>query len=157
MSTELQIFLWGIATVFPLALNLATKRGPDALGLSCMLVLIWSLGRVFGALYTPPESMQWYPVIDLCAGLTALSAWMTRKAWWKLALAYLYVGQLAAHTAFWAAWPSDGSLIRYLWVNNSLCALQIACLAYPGARHALALLAESRLLTRYWRGGHARS
>jgi hypothetical protein len=150
MTAELQIALWGAATVAPLALNIATKRDTDALSLSCMIVLIWTLGRVFGALYSPPESMTFYPVIDAAAGLTALSAWLTQKAGWKLALACLYVGQSIAHVAFWAAWPSEGSLLRYLWVNNGLYALQLLCVAYPGGRHVVALMALS------WVSGGAR-
>lgn len=157
MTSELQLALWGVATVTPLAINIATKRGPDALGLSCMIVLIWTLGRVFGALYSPPESMSWYPLIDMLAGLTALTAWQSRKAWWKLALAYLYVGQCAAHLSFWAAWPADGSLLRYLWVNNTLYACQLICVAYPGVRHVVASMVVPRVLARAWRGALPRT
>jgi len=155
MTAELQIALWGAATCGPVLLNTATKRSADALGLSSMILLTWVMGRVLNALYTPPESMSLYPVIDMLAGATVFSAWATRPRWWKLALVALFTAQCALHAAFWLAWPSPGSLVRYLWVNNSLFALQLICVGAPGggqlARDTLAWMSRSP-----WARHHAR-
>lgn len=154
MTAEMQTAAWGIAVAIPVLLNVMSKRSADALGLSGMILLTWVLSRVFWAFYEPPEAMQWYPVIDCAAGITVWAAWITRRAWWKMALVMLYVGQCITHTAFWAAWPSDGSLLRYLWVNNSLFACQLICVAYPGGRH-VALRTLSWVSDRARRMDHA--
>lgn len=143
MTHDAQIAAWAGATAAPLVLNFLTKQRPDAIGLSAMLVLIWCLGRVFSALWLLPESMALYPLIDALAGMTAFYAWSTRPQPWKLVLTSLYVGQCAAHLAFWTAWPLEGSLVRYLWANNFLYALQLLCVASPGAVHVSSLFLRS--------------
>lgn len=140
MSTELQIALWGTATVAPLALNILTKRSADAVGLSLMIVMIWLLGRVFWMLYTPPEAMQWYPVIDAVAGAFVFQAWLRRPVFWKVALTALFVAQCVLHAAFWMSWPADGSLLSYLVANNLLFALQLLCVSAPGGFHVARLV-----------------
>ncbi len=80
MTSTAQVIAWGIATVAPLILNMSMKRGPDAIGLSAMLLLIWVLGRVSWALWTPPESMAINPFVDAVAGMTVFAAWLSRRA-----------------------------------------------------------------------------
>jgi hypothetical protein len=132
MTYEAQLAAWGAATMAPFILNLGMRRGPDAVGLSIMLVLIWVLGRVFWSLWSPPASMQLYPLIDAAAGMTAFTAWMTRPTWWKLVLTGLFLVQLALHVAFWAAQPVEGSLSRYIALNNLCYAMQLVVVAWPG-------------------------
>lgn len=132
MSTELQIVLWGVAVALPVLLNTVTGRHPDAVGLSVMILLIWAMGRVFGALYTPPESMQWYPVVDCAAGITCFVAWRERPALWKLGLVTAFVLQCALHAAFWLAWPAAGSLLRYIVFNNIIFAWELCLVGGPG-------------------------
>lgn len=156
MSAELQIALWGVAVCTPVLLNIATKRSADALGLSGMILLMWVMGRVLGAVYTPPESMSFYPVMDAMAGATAFYAWSSDRRAWKLGLVILFTAQCALHVAFWLAWPSPGSLLRYLWVNNSLFALQLICVGSPGVRDVARRLV-GWLSRRPWARHHARA
>lgn len=137
---EAQVAAWGAAVTVPLILNVFTRQGSDALGFSAILVFIWVLGRVFAAVWTVPDSMAMYPLIDMLAGMTAFRAWQTQPERWKLVLTALYVGQCASHVAFWQAWPLPGSLLRYLWVLNSLFALQLICVAWPGGSRVAHLL-----------------
>lgn len=143
MTPQQQVLAWGLATATPLIINAATRRGPDAKGLSVMLLWIWVACRVCGALYTPPESVQWYPLMDVMAGAVCLAAWRTERALWKLVLVGLFVLQLAGHTAFWihvlrVGWPGakdDGGFYRYVAINNTLCALELLTASSPGVWH----------------------
>lgn len=152
MTYEAQIALWGTATALPLAFNVIAKRGADAIGLSTMLVLIWTLGRILSTVWTVPENLALNPLIDCLAGMTTFIAWRTQPALWKLVLTGLYVGQSVAHLSFWAAWPAPGSLLEYLRVNNSIYALQLLVVASPGGVHVARSLCRS--LPR--RAGHLR-
>lgn len=149
MSVGIQIMLWGIAVSIPVIVNLLAKRS-DALGLSAMLLLTWVFGRITGALYSPPESMALYPVVDAACGVTAFIAWRTHRAPWKLALVGLFVLQCCTHLAFWVAYPTDNaSLWRYIAINNLWFSLELVCVAGGGvwdvARGALShLLGRSR-------------
>ncbi len=138
MAPELQIAAWGAATLAPFLLNSATHRSADSVGLAAMIILTWVAGRVFWALWSPPEAMQLYPAVDALAGSAAFTAWLTRKATWKLLLTGLFLIQLMLHVAFWASWPSEDSLPRYLWANNLCYALQLVVVAWPGGRELVA-------------------
>lgn len=155
MTAELQTTLWGVAVMIPVVLNIATKRDADALGISAMILLIWTISRVFWALYTPPESMAWYPVIDSLAAGTCLTAWVTIRRWWKLALVVLFTTQCVLHAAFWLTWPEYQSLLRYVVANNILFALELLCVAAPGGSHVARDLV-SRMPDRLGRFHHAR-
>lgn len=132
MSPELQTTLWGFAAVAPLMLNMITRRGPDARGLSAMIVLIWAWGRLMHAIYTVPECMALYPLVDSIAGATAFTAFMTKKRGWKLLLTAFYLLQVMLALAFWMAWPHPGSLYTYILWNNWAFAGQLLCVAWPG-------------------------
>lgn len=139
MTYEQQVALWGLLTVVPFALNMATKRHPDAIGLSGMIVMIWAVERVLWTLWTPPECMSAYPAIDFMAGVTAFVAWSTHRARYKLILAGLYVLQLMAATDFWWAWAFDHSSAntwRYVALNNGVYLLELLCVAWPGGSYA---------------------
>lgn len=155
MPIEIQAILWGLAAAVPALLNLGTNRSPDAIGLATMVFLTWVVGRVFWAFYSPPEAMQWYPVIDMMAGITALMSWQRRPAVWKGALVALFMGQLCLHAAFWMAWPAEGSLYRYILFNNLFFAAQLVCVGSPGVGH-VAALAVSRVSRGARTGHHAR-
>lgn len=156
MSAELQILLWGIATVSPLFLNLATKREADAIGLSAMLLAGWCFGRLLGVMFTPPESMTLYPVMDFAFGVVTLAAWRSQRAWWKLGIVGLLLAQCAGHLAFWIAWPADGSLYRYVLANNVLFALELLSVSVPGGLHVADHLVGS-LSSRFGNLRHARA
>ena len=142
MPVETQIALWALAVIAPVLLNLTTKRSTDALGLSAMLLLTWCFGRITGAFYSPPESMALYPVVDAFAGATAFVAWRTRRAWWKLALVGLFLGQCTLHAAFWLAWPQDGSLYQYVLTNNVLFIAELITVSVPGGAHVLGRIVD---------------
>lgn len=138
MNHQQQIAAWAVAVCLPVLLNLLTKRDSDAIGLSAMLLLTWCFGRIMGSVMTPPESMSLYPLVDSISGIVALAAWRSRRAWWKLALVGLLTAQCCLHVAFWAAWPHDGSLYRYILANNVLCALELFACSTPGVGHLVA-------------------
>jgi len=157
MKPEFQIAAWGAATIAPLLLNALTRQKADAIGIAAMLVMIWSIGRVLSALWTPPESMAIYPLIDTLAGMTVFYAWMAGdRAPWKLVLTGLYVGQCATAFSFWMAWPAEASLLRYLWVNNTLYALQLLTVASPGGVHVASRLLRWSMSARAGPFRHAR-
>lgn len=128
MSYEIQLLLWGVAVCLPVMLNIMTKR-VDAVGLSAMLLLTWCFGRITAALYSPPESMTFYPLVDAACGVTAFAAWVTRRAWWKLALTGLFGLQLALHASYWVSWvidPTDkAALYTYVLANNLVFASEL--------------------------------
>jgi hypothetical protein len=127
-----QIMLWGAAVGFPVILNLAMRQSPDALGLSGMLVIIWAFGRAMWVVWSPPECLALNPLIDSIAGATVFSAWVTRPRFWKFALGALFVAQVCLHLDFWLSWPQNASLYRYILLNNTLFAGQLACVLWPG-------------------------
>lgn len=139
MDAQLQTALWMVAVLAPFALNSFFGRRPDAVGLSGMLVIGWGLQRVCWALWTPPEALQFYPVMDAAFGLTTFYAWLTVRRRWKLALTALFIFQCALHSAFWMGWPATSSLLRYIELNNIAFALELCIVASPGvidvARH----------------------
>ena len=137
MPVSQQIMLWTLAVIAPVILNLSIRRGSDALGLSAMLLLAWCLGRITGALYSPPESMALYPIVDALSGAIAFVAWRTRPAWWKLALVGLFVTQSTLHAAFWLAWPQGASLYHYVLVNNVLFIGELITVSVPGGAYVL--------------------
>lgn len=151
MSAELQISLWGLATLVPVGLNLAGKREADALGLSLMIVLIWVLGRVLWALYPLPDCVNLYPVIDGLAAVTCFTAWSSRKKHWKAGLGTLFLFQLGLHSAYAIAYaqnPAISVFYRYIGENNALFALELFCIAWPGGRDVVARVIFGRLSRR---------
>lgn len=150
MTAQAQIALWGFATVFPFVLNVRAKQGPDAVGLAGMLVVIWCIGRVLWALWSPPECLSLYPVLDSIAAVIAFTAWMSQPQGWKIILCALFVAQDCLHLAFWAAWPQASNLHAYLALNNTLFIGQLMCAASPGVGH----VARSALRALLDRGGY---
>lgn len=144
MDARYQVMLWGLAVCVPLLLSLGTRK-TDALGLSAVLLLTWCFGRVTSALYSPPESMALYPLVDAMCAITAFAAWRTRPAPWKFILGSLFVLQCALHFAFWIAWPMSGSLYRYVVANNILFALELVIVSVPGGRDVVARAAGGRV------------
>lgn len=132
MSAQAQICLWGAAVLMPLFLNSLMRRGPDALGLSSMLAMIWAFERVMWALWAPPDCMRLYPIIDAVAGATAFTAWLTRRKPWKLCLSLLFLAECGLHFDFWLAWPANANLYSYILMNNLLFAAQLLFAASPG-------------------------
>ena len=164
MSDELQTTIWGLVVFLPLALNLATHRRVDAVGLSGLLVLIWTLSRLFWLFDSPPGSMEWYAPVDFIAGVTCFTVWKQGRQFWKLALTATFATQVALHTAFWAAWTqlggwgggfeADTLLWRYVALNNLLFVMQIVCAISPGGRH-VAVRTIARVSGRVRRHRHA--
>lgn len=138
MSALVQVALWGLASAVPVVLAYLTHK-MAALGLATMLLLGWCLGRVLGALYTLPESVGLYPLIDAAFGLLAFASWRQERAPWKLVLVSLFVFQCAGHAAFWLAYPGGLStgksaeiVYRYLASNNVLYGLELLTVAWAG-------------------------
>ncbi len=132
MSPQAQEFIWLLAVLAPVLVCLLAKA-TDALGLAAMLLLTWCLGRVLWAFYTPPESMQLYPVIDAICGGVAFAAWRSQRAFWKLCLVALFIGQCALHAAFWLSQPQQASaLYRYIVANNILFASELMVVTLGG-------------------------
>lgn len=146
MDAQQQIATWFVATIAPFCLNAIFKRDPDAIGLAGMIIVGWCFERVCWVVWTPPEAMQLYPLMDLAFGLTTLTAWGTRPVWWKMALAAVFLFQCCVHTAFWFAYPTDAPfVIRYVAVLNYSYALELILAASSGLGHALAVLGRALL------------
>lgn len=144
MTPSQQVILWGVAVCVPVALAMRNHR-LSALGIATMVLLGWALSRVMSLFYDPPESMAWYPVLDLMFGALVYVSWRQEHAWWKLTLIGLYLVQLAAHAAFWLAYPADGTeyekavtVYRYTGVTNVPFALELLTLAWAGGLDGLA-------------------
>lgn len=140
MTPGAQIALWGLAAMAPLLLNLITRSRADAVGLAFMLLAGWLLGRIIAALAAPPESMQWYPLVDAVAGALTFRCWQKRPEAWKLVVTFLLIGQCTLHASFWLSGPAPGALTLYLVANNTLFALQLLTVASPGGRRVARLL-----------------
>lgn len=115
--------------------NAFDRRNPDALGVSLMILMMWCAQIVLQSLYTPPASMQLDSIMDLVAGLVVLAAWWTRRSFWKLATAVLFLVMILNHAAFWLSPKGEVELLTYLKLRNSLFALQLLCVAGPGVRY----------------------
>jgi hypothetical protein len=140
MSPAIQVLLWGIATALAVLVNFRRQGDPDALGLAVMILLIWIMGRVTGALWSPPQSMASYPVIDFIAGCVAATAWSTRPAPWKIVLAGLFLLQCLGHAAFWSARFFHGpgvDLLTYTAANNCIFAVQLAVVGWQGVHDGI--------------------
>lgn len=137
MTYDQQLALWMLAVILPFCINGFFNRHPDAIGLSAMLVVGWGFERVCWVIWTPPEAMQFYPVIDAAFGLAALTAWMSQPRPWKFLLAMLFIFQCALHASFWIS-PDSGNVYRYLVLNNITFALELCVAASPGVGSALA-------------------
>lgn len=134
------LLMWAFAVLALVAVN-TQARDPDAKGLSLAMVFIWAISTVLVCLYTPPESMRLFPVMDLLGGLTALLGYRRRPALWKRVAAHLFFIQCLVHVAFWAHqvrddWvkhPTDLDTVGvYVALLNVTTGLLIACLAFPG-------------------------
>lgn len=154
MSPEQQLAAWALAVIAPFCLNAFFNRHPDAVGLSAMMIVGWGFQRVCWTIWTPPEAMQFYPIMDAAFGLTALGAWSTQKSVWKLVLSLLFVIQCSLHASFWLS-PATASLLRYIAINNILFALELSVVASPGVGSALAILARHRGARSAWLRPHA--
>lgn len=132
MNEHLQILAWGVAVCAPFALNLSLRRQVDAIGLSGMMVLIWTLGRILWTFFGPPDCLALNPLIDALACATCFIAWATQRAAWKLMLCLFYLGQVALAYDFALVWGDRDILISYLEINNALFVGQLLCVSYPG-------------------------
>lgn len=139
MTPEQQVAVWFLATLLPFCVNGFFGQRPDAVGASAMMIIGWGFQRVCWAIWSPPEALQLYPLIDLAFGMTMLGAWGSEKRAWKLILGVLFLVQCALHASFWFH-PVAGSLLRYLGLNNMLYALELCVAASPGVGSALAVL-----------------
>lgn len=144
MPAILQVALWGAASLLPVVMAYLTHK-LAALGLSTMLLLGWCFGRVLGALYSTPESMALYPLIDATFGALAFLSWRQGREAWKLVLVGLFVTQCAAHAAFWLAYEQTATraaafaiLYSYVSTNNVLYALELLTVAWAGGVRDLA-------------------
>ncbi|RAK68834.1 hypothetical protein [Phenylobacterium kunshanense] len=139
--------------VIPFGLSWATRR-LDAQVMATMLLIGWCFGRIMGVFLSPPQSMQLYPLIDLCFGVFAFLSWRRDPRLWKLGLVGLLLAQSAGHAAFWLAYgdtlpPREAYavIIRYMVANNAIFAAQLLLVAWAGgvddlARGLLSLLSR---------------
>lgn len=133
MTPDQQIALWAMATILPFGINGMFTKNPDAIGIGGMLVIGWCMERVCWTIWTPPEATQLYCLMDLAFGVTVLLSWLGDRRPWKLILVALFIFQCALAAAFWGAYPTDtGFFRRYIELNNTAYALELAVTALPG-------------------------
>lgn len=154
---------FGLLTIIAVGLAIyGSRRDPDALGLSLMLLIAWALTNVADGLWLAPDSKAFNAVTDLTIGLMAVGAYVHQPARWKFTLAAMFGVQLIADTIYqgWIlAWPDQVHLstLQYIWLLNSTFALQLACVGWPGARDVVRNLSDlrNRPLGRHISGGSA--
>lgn len=87
-----------------------------------------------------------FPLIDLGAGSFFAFQWRTNLKWWSLALAVLFVAEMAQHAVYYAL-PNHGYMSRYsydLYLNVNYV-LQLACVAFPSLQIILVRRAAATL------------
>lgn len=145
MNAEQQTVVWGILVTLPFLVNMWLRPRSDAVGLAGMVVIIWVIDRVVWALLpTEIDRAATDAIIDLIAGAVAMSVWTNRHRWWKLALAWFYVGQLVLHFDYILAFPTGPRVTTYNYIvlNNALLVGQLLCVLYPGVRDGVGRLAR---------------
>ncbi len=141
MSATLQLGVWGVMSLIPLALNWLAHRAErnryvDSVGLSMMLVLFWAAYNI--VITSPPgrpENMIPLVGLDVLGVAVAMAAWVRHRRVYKLLLAGLFIAQLIIHVAFWLAWnawPNPDLLYTYMACLNGTFALQLLAVAFPG-------------------------
>ncbi len=136
--TALGLFYLTI-TVFPLALNLATKQRADAVGLSALVIITFAISKAMRLGWDPPDALRLYCVMDFISGCVALQAWRTQKEWWKLGLTFAFGFELCADVAFWTAYAvghatDTVTLYTYMVVYNLACIAGLMLLCVGGVR-----------------------
>lgn len=137
------LFIFGALLLIPFLLNLAASRHNyeryvDPLFASGMLGAIWAFSNIVGAFWAFPASMQFNPMVDLIGLSIVVAAYMTQRQRWKLVLAFLFLGQLAAHAIFWWDLRQQAPLVSgrdYVGLLNLLWMAQLICVASPGGGH----------------------
>jgi len=153
---------FGAATTVILGLSL-WSRDRTAPWLGLMLLAGWGLWQALPAIFPIPQAWLPFPIFDLgCFTVCVMLASGLGMRWiWLLSLAFM--GQLIAHGAFWlnyaqlgerpdkyAAWRLEWT---YALILNVLFACQLACVAWPGVRHALELASRSGIPALHLRRG----
>lgn len=108
---------------------------------AAMVVFVFTVAsRVWSANTDMPLSAIPWPLQDAICGLLAVGMFAKHRELWKLALAMSFGVQCAAHIPYW--WsvflhgsPTRSDTIGYLWIINSLFALELLILTTAGGRH----------------------
>lgn len=114
----------------------------DTLGCAALLAMSVKVA-IFARMFpTPPDgvgSFAAYPVFDLIALVVIGSSYAAKPRLWKIALAFLFLGQLFAHGGFWVGrkYGHDNFPV-YMLIVNLFAGLQKLVLAIVGA-HGLAV------------------
>lgn len=98
------------------------------------------VSRIWSANTDMPLSAVSWPVQDLICGLLAVSLFAKHREPWKFALAVAFSVQCVAHTIYWSGIVSTGAASRadsvgYIWVINSVFAVELLILTLAGGRH----------------------
>lgn len=128
---------FGVACAAALLLSIATlRRHQDqaAVWLGALLLALWGLSKVsiVVAGYWPTAAVG--PLVNAVAVVLCMLTWVRRPAMWKLILALLLEAKAAVHAYFWTLHsPAYGQMYDYALALNVIFALQLLCVATPGA------------------------
>lgn len=136
------LILFGFLLTIPFALNFLASRDDyrryvDAMFVSGMLGAIWAFTNLMAVPYAFPASKMFHPLVDLIGLSITIAAYMTQRQRWKVMLAFLFLGQLVAHTQFWWSFYHQSGMSGrdYLGLLNVLWFAQLLCVASPGGGH----------------------
>lgn len=131
-----------------------TPRAGEVAGIGVLMLLGFGLGRLISLWLSPPWSMSFYPVEDLLIMSLCWYMWVRHPAWWKLALAIVFLAQLGVHAAFWLSGDGQTTALRsYIFANNLAFAFELLILTVTGAGY-VAVLVRDRLFSTLLGGGY---
>lgn len=134
-------FMWGTAVMFAVCWGavLFRREALEIAAAGAVVFLFTVVSRIWSANTAMPMSAAPWPVQDVICGLLATALYTKHKEPWKLALAFCFGVQCAAHVAYWwvvaSGSPTRLQTVNYLWVINPFFALELLILTGAGGRH----------------------
>lgn len=108
----------------------AQSRDPDAKTLAGALIIMWALMNTAWLL----DAMWAFPLIDLGAGMTALTIWWARQTAWCALFAQTIFIRLELHML--DSFTGHAFLVSYIHALNATFAWMLVVVAYPGGGYA---------------------
>lgn len=126
----------GVVLLSAVAWRGSAAQHADTLACAAMLFMTWCISNTLVALYEPPKSWLFFPIMDAICGAVVMGMWFSKPAPWKLVLTGLFVLQCCAHLAFWLQGNrSHGVMFTYAVVLNLTFCAQLLVTAWPGGTY----------------------
>lgn len=150
---------YGIATAAIAALNFWAKQDAkpnhvDAFGMSMVLGASYGVTSVAVAAYGWPDTIAWFPIIDMFIAFAVYRNWRRSPRQWKLIVMYALGFQTLCHVVALTALHYDAlngeRMYAYAVILNVAYIVQLLATGSVGIGHALGRL------RRAWRVRHNR-